>query len=92
MRGFLSTGLLLSMVSLSARAGDEPVRINDELTIRNVAPQTYVVVHEKPFAANSVVAKMPDGTLLIIGSRMIRLRRKLWSTGYASISRMLRWC
>ena len=53
---------------LRLRHGGETLRINDELTIRAVAAKTFVVVHQVPHPANSLVAEMPDGTLLFVGS------------------------
>jgi peptidoglycan/xylan/chitin deacetylase (PgdA/CDA1 family)/glyoxylase-like metal-dependent hydrolase (beta-lactamase superfamily II) len=54
---------------LSLAFGRKTMRITDALTIRSVAPDTYVVVHQgPPRPANSVVAEMPDGTLLFAGS------------------------
>ena len=48
--------------------GTVAVRIDRDLLAREVAPHTLVIVHEKPFAANSLVAELPDGTLLLAGS------------------------
>ena len=44
------------------------LRIDRDLLVRPVAPKTLVIVHEKPFAANSLVAETADGTLLLAGS------------------------
>ncbi len=43
-------------------------RIDHDLLIRAVAPKTFVVVHERPFAANSMLAELADGTLMLAGS------------------------
>lgn len=46
----------------------EPGRIDEELALKRLAPDTYLVVHEPFVAANVLVAKMPDGTVVICSS------------------------
>jgi glyoxylase-like metal-dependent hydrolase (beta-lactamase superfamily II) len=48
----------------------EVVRLNSELSVRSVAPNTYVVNHEPFFSSNVLVAKMPDGTVIVCSSPM----------------------
>lgn len=43
-----------------------PVTINAELSVRPVGVDTWVVVHAVPWAANSLLARMPDGTLVLV--------------------------
>jgi len=45
-----------------------PGRIDEELAVRTLAPDTYLVVHEPFVAANVLVAKMPDGAVVICSS------------------------
>jgi glyoxylase-like metal-dependent hydrolase (beta-lactamase superfamily II) len=45
-----------------------PGRIDEELAVRTLALDTYLVVHEPFFSANVLVAKMPDGTVVICSS------------------------
>jgi peptidoglycan/xylan/chitin deacetylase (PgdA/CDA1 family)/glyoxylase-like metal-dependent hydrolase (beta-lactamase superfamily II) len=45
----------------------EPLRIGDDLTVRELAPDVVVVTHEKPFPANTMVAAV-DGSIVIAGS------------------------
>jgi metallo-beta-lactamase class B len=45
-----------------------PGRIDEELALRTLAVDTYLVVHEPFVAANVLVAKMPDGTVVICSS------------------------
>lgn len=45
-----------------------PGRIDEELAVRALAVDTYLVVHEPFVAANVLVAKMPDGTVVICSS------------------------
>lgn len=45
-------------------------RIDEELAVRKLAPDTYLVVHEPFVAANVLVAKMPDGAVVIASSPM----------------------
>ena len=44
---------------------DRELRIDADLTWRRVADRTWVVTHTEPWNANSMVAEMPDGTLLL---------------------------
>lgn len=46
----------------------EPGRIDEELSVRSLAIDTYLVVHEPFVSANVLVAKMPDGTVVICSS------------------------
>ncbi len=46
-------------------AGKEIVRIDDELTARRIAKDTFVVTHEPFFSSNVLVARMPDGAVLV---------------------------
>lgn len=43
-------------------------RIDEELAVKTLAPDTYLVVHEPFVAANVLVAKMPDGAVVIASS------------------------
>ncbi len=45
-----------------------PGRIDEELAVRALAIDTWLVVHEPFVAANVLVAKMPDGTVVICSS------------------------
>ena len=49
-----------------ATAGE--LRINDELSLQRIAPDTYVVTHDLFFGANVMVARMADGAVLIASS------------------------
>jgi len=53
-------------VGLSDDAADDPVRIDRDLTIRRLSAGAWVVVHESPWPANSLVAEMADGSLLLV--------------------------
>lgn len=44
---------------------DAPTRIDDELRIEPIADSVYVIVHERPWAANSLLVEMTDGTLVL---------------------------
>lgn len=44
------------------------VRINDELSVREVAPHTFVVTHDALWNANVLVAQMPDQSVIIASS------------------------
>ena len=44
------------------------VRLSPELTVRSPAPRVYVVTHDRPYPANSVVVEARDGTLVLVGS------------------------
>jgi metallo-beta-lactamase class B len=44
------------------------LRIGRDLLVRKLDPKLLVIVHEKPWAANSMMAEMPDGTLIFAGS------------------------
>lgn len=58
--------------SPSARvpAAGETVAIDDELTVRAVAPGAFVVTHRPFFRANVLVVRMPDGTVVFCSSPM----------------------
>lgn len=45
-------------------------RIDEELALKKLAPDTYLVVHEPFVSANVLVAKMPDGAVVIASSPM----------------------
>lgn len=54
-----------------ARQGERaagPGRIDEELSVRLRAEGTYLVVHEPFVAANVLVVKMPDGTVVLCSS------------------------
>lgn len=62
-----------TIMTSGARAAEEsvppgPGRIDEELAVRALALDTYLVVHEPFVAANVLVAKMPDGTVVICSS------------------------
>lgn len=61
----ISTGAARSAADTRA-AG--PGRIDEELAVRTLATDTYLVVHEPFVAANVLVVKMPDGTVVICSS------------------------
>ena len=44
------------------------VRLASDLTVRQLAPHVFVVTHEEPAPANSVVVETADGTLVLVGS------------------------
>lgn len=44
---------------------DGPLSITDELRVEPIAEGVYLVVHERPWAANSLLVEMPDGTLVL---------------------------
>ena len=44
------------------------VRLAPDLTVRELAPHVFVVTHEEPSPANSVVVETADGTLVLVGS------------------------
>lgn len=50
------------------RAVGEVMRIDEELTARLVAPDAYVVTESAFVAANVLVVRMPDGTVVICSS------------------------
>ncbi|WP_105617255.1 class D beta-lactamase [Vallitalea okinawensis] len=71
--------LLITMISLSAcdnvdQEADsitisdfsEPYRISDDLTIEKVQEQVYVVNHEFPWPANSLIVEMDNGELVLV--------------------------
>lgn len=67
----LALVLLLACACASARpAPSAPgaVRLAPDLAVRALAPHIFVVTHEKPWPANSVVVEARDGTLLFVGS------------------------
>jgi glyoxylase-like metal-dependent hydrolase (beta-lactamase superfamily II) len=45
-----------------------PEHLGEDLTARTLGPKTYVITHAKPFPANSLVAELPDGTLVMVGT------------------------
>lgn len=49
-------------------ADDQPLRLDRDLSLRPVAPHTWVVTHEVPYPANELLAELDDGTLLIASS------------------------
>ncbi|MBI3070954.1 MAG: polysaccharide deacetylase family protein [Deltaproteobacteria bacterium] len=51
--------------SSSTRTG---VRINDELAARPLAPNVWVVTHERPTPSNSLVVRVADGTLVLVST------------------------
>lgn len=57
------------LAALRARFAGEPLpaelRIDVDLVWRRVADRVWVVTHTEPFSANSLVAEMPDSTLLL---------------------------
>ncbi len=58
------------MHALAVRFGGASEResfdLDEELRIRRVAERTWIITHEEPWAANSLLAEMPDGTLLFV--------------------------
>lgn len=56
----------LALASAARPAG--PVRIDTDLRVRPLAPRTWVVTHEEPYPANSLVAELGDGSLLLVGT------------------------
>ena len=53
------------VVSGPRASRDEIIRIDDELTARRIAKDTFVVTHEPFFSSNVLVARMPDGAVLV---------------------------
>jgi len=47
---------------------DRPLRLDHDLSLRPVAPRTWVVTHEVPYPANELLAELDDGTLLVASS------------------------
>ncbi len=47
---------------------NEPLAIDDDLRLHVLAPGVLVVVHLKPWPANTLVVELSDGTLAIAGS------------------------
>jgi metallo-beta-lactamase class B len=45
-----------------------PLRIDEELSVRSLGPDTFVVTHDALWEANILVARMPDGSVLIASS------------------------
>lgn len=65
--------LVLLLVCACASARPAPtapgaIRLAQDLAVRALAPHVFVVTHEKPWPANSVLVEARDGTLLFIGS------------------------
>lgn len=54
--------------SVEAPVAASPGRIDEELSVRTLAENTYLVVHEPFVAANVLVTKMPDGAVVICSS------------------------
>ena len=56
--------------ALQRRFGGTPdtdrARIGPDLTVRPAAPRAWVVTHEQPMPANSLLAEMRDGTLVLV--------------------------
>ena len=53
--------------SRSSAEGEQP-RINDELAVQEIAPDTFVVTDTACYDSNVLVAKMPDETVVIASS------------------------
>jgi len=71
LRCCVGLGLLLAACSSArpvALASGEAVRLASDLVVRRLAEHVYVVTHEKPWPANSVVVEARDGTLVLVGS------------------------
>lgn len=49
-------------------SSDAMIRVHDELEIQRIAPSTYVVRHLLPTPANSVLARMADGTVVLVST------------------------
>lgn len=49
-------------------SSDAVIRVHDELEIQRIAPSTYVVRHLLPTPANSVLARMPDGAVVLVST------------------------
>jgi metallo-beta-lactamase class B len=49
-------------------ADGQPVRINSELAVRQIARDTFVVTHEPAFDSNILVVRMADGTVVLCSS------------------------
>ena len=62
----LLTFLICSVTQSSAES--EQSRINDELALQAIAPDTFVVTDTACFDSNVLVAKMPDETVVIASS------------------------
>lgn len=61
---------VVALISVSSRcsAQSEQRRINDELALQEIAPDTFVVTDTACFDSNVLVAKMPDETVVIASS------------------------
>ena len=59
LRSLTRTALLAALIS-SASAEGERSRINDELALQEIAPDTFVVTDTACYDSNVLVAKMPD--------------------------------
>jgi glyoxylase-like metal-dependent hydrolase (beta-lactamase superfamily II) len=46
----------------------EVLRIDDELVVRRIADDAFVVTHEPFFASNTLAVRMPDGTVVLCSS------------------------
>ena len=53
-------------VRFEARAETAQLELDAELSVRRVSDRTYVVTHDSPWPANSLVAEMSDGSLLFV--------------------------
>jgi len=56
------------MESVDVRFGDRAVRIREDMTIRRLTAKMYLVVHEKPWPANVLLAEMDDGSLALVST------------------------
>jgi len=58
------------LTALRRRVGDladrVPYRIGRDLMVTPLTPRVHVVVHEEPYPANSLVAELSDGALLLV--------------------------
>jgi glyoxylase-like metal-dependent hydrolase (beta-lactamase superfamily II) len=68
---YLDNGKLDSTVlhfSRTVPSEGEVARINDELSVRRVAPDALVVTHEPFHSSNVLVVRMPDGVVIFCSS------------------------
>lgn len=56
------------MESVEVRFGERAVRIREDMTVRRLASKVYLVVHEKPWAANMLLVEMDDGSLVLVST------------------------
>jgi len=52
-------------VSRAVLSETEATRINEELRAERLGDGAYLIVHERPWPANSLLVEMPDGTLVL---------------------------